>query len=55
MNHPALVLVFDAANLIVQGFSTAEVYRQWEAMKPGLDYVKAKIQARLAELDAAKK
>ena len=26
-----------------------------EAMKPGLDYVKAKIQARLAELDAVKK
>ncbi|MCE9626500.1 MAG: insulinase family protein [Candidatus Eisenbacteria bacterium] len=26
-----------------------------ENMKPGLDYVKAKIQARLAELDAAKK
>ena len=52
VNHPGLVLVFDAANLIVQGFSTAEVYRQWEVMKPGLgwvhikDYRKASSKAR---------
>ena len=42
VNHPALVLVFDAANLTVQGFSTAEVYREWEAMKPGLGWVHIK-------------
>jgi sugar phosphate isomerase/epimerase len=42
VNHPGLVLVFDAANLIVQGFSTADVYRQWEAMKPGLGWVHIK-------------
>jgi sugar phosphate isomerase/epimerase len=42
VNHPGLVLVFDAANLIVQGYSTAEVYRQWEAMKPGLGWVHIK-------------
>ncbi|MFM8734346.1 MAG: sugar phosphate isomerase/epimerase family protein [Pirellulales bacterium] len=42
VNHPGLVLVFDAANLIVQGFSTAEVYAQWEAMKPGLGWVHVK-------------
>ena len=52
VNHPGLVLVFDAANLIVQGFSTAEVYRQWEAMKPGLgwlhikDYQKEKVSGK---------
>jgi sugar phosphate isomerase/epimerase len=52
VNHPGLVLVFDAANLIVQGFSTAQVWRQWEAMKPGLgwvhikDYRKVSAQAR---------
>ncbi|MDO4587766.1 MAG: TIM barrel protein [Planctomycetia bacterium] len=46
VNHPAMLLVFDAANLIVQGFDTTEVYSQYEAMKPGLgwlhikDYVK---------------
>ncbi len=42
VNHPGLVLVFDAANLIVQGFSTAEVWKQWEAMKPGLGWVHIK-------------
>ncbi|MFM9023858.1 MAG: sugar phosphate isomerase/epimerase family protein [Planctomycetaceae bacterium] len=42
VNHPALVLVFDAANLVVQGCSTAEVWREWEAMKPGLGWVHIK-------------
>jgi sugar phosphate isomerase/epimerase len=42
VNHPGLVLVFDAANLIVQGFSTAEVWKQWQAMKPGLGWLHVK-------------
>jgi sugar phosphate isomerase/epimerase len=42
VNHPGLMLVFDAANLVVQGFSTAEVWKQWEAMKPGLGWVHIK-------------
>ena len=42
VNHPGLVLVFDAANLIVQGYSTAGVYAEWEAMKPGLGWVHVK-------------
>jgi sugar phosphate isomerase/epimerase len=42
VNHPGLVLVFDAANLTVQGFSTADVFRQWQAMKPGLGWVHIK-------------
>jgi sugar phosphate isomerase/epimerase len=42
VNHPGLMLVFDAANLIVQGFSTAEVWKQWQAMKPGLGWVHVK-------------
>ena len=42
VNHPALVLDFDAANLLVQGFSTREVFSQWEAMKPGLGWVHIK-------------
>jgi len=60
VNHPGLVLVFDAANLVVQGFSTAEVWKQWEAMKPGLgwvhvkDYrpVKSSVRGRHVEEDA---
>jgi sugar phosphate isomerase/epimerase len=47
VNHPGLVLVFDAANLIVQGFSTAEVQAQWEAMKPGLGWVHIKDYRRV--------
>ena len=42
VNHPALVLVFDAANLVSQGHSTAQVWKEWEAMKPGLGWVHVK-------------
>jgi sugar phosphate isomerase/epimerase len=42
VNHPALVLVFDAANILCQGYSTAEVWKEWEAMKPGLGWVHIK-------------
>jgi len=42
VNHPAMVLVFDAANIIVQGFSPAETFAQYEAMKPGLGWVHIK-------------
>ncbi|MBM4056959.1 MAG: sugar phosphate isomerase/epimerase [Planctomycetes bacterium] len=42
VNHPALVLVFDAANLIVQGLSTADIWKHWLAMKPGLGWVHIK-------------
>ena len=42
VNHPAMVLVFDAANLIVQGYSPAEVFEQYLAMKPGLGWMHIK-------------
>jgi sugar phosphate isomerase/epimerase len=42
VNHPALMLVFDAANLVCQGYSTAQVWKEWEAMKPGLGWVHIK-------------
>ena len=42
VNHPAMVLVFDAANLVVQGFSTAEVFEHYLAMKPGLGWLHIK-------------
>ncbi|MFM7042976.1 MAG: sugar phosphate isomerase/epimerase family protein [Planctomycetaceae bacterium] len=57
VNHPALVLVFDAANLVVQGFSTQAVWKEWEAMKPGLgwvhikDYRKVSARARGAHVE----
>ena len=46
MNHPALKLVFDAANLVVQGYTTAEIYEQYEAMKPGLGWMHVKDYAK---------
>jgi sugar phosphate isomerase/epimerase len=42
VNHPGMVLVFDAANLIVQGYSRAEVFEQYAAMKPGLGWLHIK-------------
>jgi sugar phosphate isomerase/epimerase len=42
VNHPALVLIFDAANVIVQGYSPAELFEQYEAMKPGLGWLHIK-------------
>ena len=42
VNHPALVLVFDAANLIVQGFSPSEILEQFRAMAPGLGWLHVK-------------
>jgi sugar phosphate isomerase/epimerase len=42
VNHPALMLVFDAANLVVQGFSAAEVLDQFRLMKPGLGWMHIK-------------
>ncbi|MCL2305421.1 MAG: sugar phosphate isomerase/epimerase [Planctomycetaceae bacterium] len=42
VNHPAMLLVFDAANLSVQGYSTAEIYAHYEAMKPGLGWLHVK-------------
>ena len=49
VNHPGLVLVFDAANLLVQGFSPAEVHAQWQVMKPGLGWVHIKDYRRVAK------
>ena len=42
VNHPAMVLVFDAANLLCQNYSTAEVYQQFQAMKPSLGWMHVK-------------
>src|SRR5436190_14357069 len=36
VNHPNLGLVFDGANIVCQGYSGDETFREYEAMKPGL-------------------
>jgi sugar phosphate isomerase/epimerase len=42
VNHPAMVLIFDGGNILSQGFSTAEVFEQYQAMKPGLGWMHIK-------------
>jgi len=42
VNHPAMLLVFDAANILVQGYSQAELFEQYLAMKPGLGWLHIK-------------
>jgi sugar phosphate isomerase/epimerase len=48
INHPAMVLIFDGANLVMQGYSTAEVFDQYQAMKPGLGWIHIKDCRRIA-------
>lgn len=38
VNHPALMLIFDAGNIITQGYSAAEVFEEYQAMKPGIGW-----------------
>jgi sugar phosphate isomerase/epimerase len=42
VNHPALVLIFDAGNIITQGYSPQETFDQYQAMKPGLGWMHIK-------------
>jgi sugar phosphate isomerase/epimerase len=42
VSHPALVLVFDGANLVCQGMSTDQVFEEYLAMKPGLGWIHVK-------------
>ena len=42
IKHPALVLIFDAGNIITQGCTPTEVFEQYRAMKPGLGWVHIK-------------
>ncbi|MDR1383751.1 MAG: sugar phosphate isomerase/epimerase [Planctomycetaceae bacterium] len=42
VNHPALTLIFDGANLVMQGYDELEVAEQYRAMKPGLGWFHVK-------------
>lgn len=42
VDHPALLTIFDGGNLVTQGFSGAEIFEQWQAMKPGLGWIHIK-------------
>ena len=42
VNHPALMLIFDAGNLITQGYTADEVFQQYLYMKRGLGWLHVK-------------
>jgi len=42
VNHPALVLIFDAGNIVTQGCTASEVFEQYLAMKPGIGWMHIK-------------
>jgi sugar phosphate isomerase/epimerase len=42
VNHPALVTVFDAGNIISQGFTPDETFAQYLAMKPSIGWIHIK-------------
>jgi hypothetical protein len=51
VNHPALVSIFDAANIVTQGYSANEVLEQYLAMKPGLGWMHIKDYRRSQPID----
>ncbi|MBI81665.1 MAG: hypothetical protein CMJ81_00580 [Planctomycetaceae bacterium] len=57
VNHPALLLIYDAANLLGQGYTTAESYEHYLAMKTGIgwlhikDYVESARSGRKGYVD----
>lgn len=42
VNHPAMVLIFDGANIVCQGYTTNETYEQYQAMKHGVGWIHIK-------------
>jgi sugar phosphate isomerase/epimerase len=42
VNHPAMLTIFDGANIVTQGFTADETYAQYLAMKPSLGWVHIK-------------
>ena len=42
VNHPAMLTIFDGANIVCQGFTYDETYAQYLAMKPSLGWVHIK-------------
>lgn len=42
VNHPNLGLVFDAANMVCQGYGPDEVFAEYKAMEPGLLWIHVK-------------
>lgn len=52
VNHPAMVLIFDGANLVCTGMTPDQVYAEYEAMKPGLGWLHIKDYRRPATVSS---
>jgi len=42
VKHPAMMLIFDAANILCQGYTTLDVYNQYLAMRPYIGWMHIK-------------
>jgi sugar phosphate isomerase/epimerase len=42
VNHPALVTIFDGANIVCQGYDTQSTYQQYLVMKPSIGWMHVK-------------
>jgi sugar phosphate isomerase/epimerase len=42
VNHPAMMLIFDAANILCQGYTAFDVFHQYQAMKPYIGWMHIK-------------
>jgi len=42
VNHPAMLTIFDGANIVVQGFTADQVFAEYVAMKPSLGWLHIK-------------
>ncbi|WP_198953647.1 sugar phosphate isomerase/epimerase family protein [Rhodopirellula sp. MGV] len=42
VNHPAMLTIFDGANIVTQGFTADETYAQYLAMKPSMGWLHIK-------------
>jgi hypothetical protein len=46
-----MLLIFDGGNIVMQGYSTQEIYEQYEAMKSGLGWLHIKDYAQPRHVD----
>ncbi len=57
VNHPALVTIFDGANIVCQGYDTMATYEQYQVMKPSIgwihvkDYLDPRVEKPLGHID----
>ena len=57
VNHPAVVTIFDGANIVCQGYDTQQTYEQYRVMKPSIgwmhvkDYLAPKVDRPVGHVD----